>query len=142
MAELYLPFGPVEGKPVIDEFTYEDVKETECKALPSRTIGSYLIDRAEAEGTKYLCVCVPCYNEDLEELMKTLVSLMENFDFMIKKVSEKLRNPTFSSLSSFLSSDRLVSMTIRLERHSKKSSIQFVLSSFQSLMAFVLSPTL
>jgi hypothetical protein len=86
MTELYLPFGPVEGKGVFDDFTYEDVNESECKAFPSRNIGSFLIDKAEKEGTKYLCVCVPCYNEDLEELLKTLVSLMENFDFMIKKV--------------------------------------------------------
>ncbi len=86
MADLYLPFGPLEGKPVNDDFNYDDVKEGECKAFPSRNIGRYLIDRAEVENTKYLCVCVPAYNEDLEELLKTLVSLMENFDFMIKKV--------------------------------------------------------
>ena len=96
MSELYLPFGPLEGQAVIDNFTFEDVKESECKAFPSRNIGRYLIDRAKAENTKYLCVCVPAYNEDLEELLKTLVSLMENFDFMIKKVS--FHDIIFSSL--------------------------------------------
>jgi hypothetical protein len=86
MSDLYIPFGPLEGKPIVDEFLYEDVNEGECKAFPSRNIGRYLIERAEIENTKYLTVCVPCYNEDLEEMLKTLVSLMENFDFMIKKV--------------------------------------------------------
>jgi hypothetical protein len=86
MTELYLPFGPLDEKPIVDDFTYEDVKDTECKAIAAMNLGRYLINRAEQEDSKYLCVCVPCYNEDLEELLKTLVSLMENFDFMIKKV--------------------------------------------------------
>jgi hypothetical protein len=85
-SEAYLPLGPVDGIPFIDNFTYEDVKEGTCTAQKSRIIGNHLIAKAEEEKVKYLCVCVPCYNEDLEELLKTLISLMENFDFMIKKV--------------------------------------------------------
>lgn len=34
---------------------------------------------------KYLCVCVPCYNESLDDLMKTVKSLMENVDFLKHK---------------------------------------------------------
>lgn len=82
----YLPLGPVEGIPYIDNFTYEDVKEGTCTAQKSKEIGRHLMAKAHAENVKYLCVCVPCYNEGLEELMKTMISLMENFDFMLKKV--------------------------------------------------------
>lgn len=123
MADLYLPFGPLEGKPINDDFKFEDVKESECKAFPSRNIGRYLIERAEVENTKYLCVCVPAYNEDLDELLKTLVSLMENFDFMIKKV----RNYTKLSIP-FLTvyvECRLDYMMTLQERPLKKSLIPF-----------------
>lgn len=84
--EQYLPLGPVDGVPYVDDFTYEQVKEGTCTAMCSTKIGNYLISKANDENTKYLAVCVPCYNEDLEEMLKTLISLMENFDFMIKKV--------------------------------------------------------
>jgi hypothetical protein len=86
MADQYLPLGPVDGPPYVDDFSYEDVKEGTCTAQPSKRIGQYLMDRAEQDTTNYLCVCVPCYNEDLDEMMKMVISLMENFDFMIKKV--------------------------------------------------------
>lgn len=82
----YIPLGPVEGSQYVDDFTYEQVKESTCTAQMSINIAHHLITQAEQEGVKYLCVCVPCYNEDFEELLKTLLSLMENFDFMIKKV--------------------------------------------------------
>ncbi len=84
---LYIPIGPVDDFPVIDDFTYEEVRESHCIAAVSQEISRFLIEKAEMEGKKYLTVCIPAYNEDFLELLKTLTSLMENFEFMQKKVS-------------------------------------------------------
>jgi hypothetical protein len=85
MNNIYIPLGPVVGFPVLDDFTYEEVKDDLCAARVSDEVCLYLIEKAELEGKKYLPVCIPCYNEDFLELLKTLVSLMENFEFMQKK---------------------------------------------------------
>lgn len=72
---------------MIDDFSFEQVKEKECVATVAEEVCGYLMEKADTESIKYLCVCVPCYNEDLSELLKTLVSLLENFEFMARKVS-------------------------------------------------------
>lgn len=80
-----LPFGPVEEPLVFDSFTFEDVKAKQCVARVCKNICSGLVnDRGEK---MYLTICVPCYNEHLDELMKTIHSLMENVEFMQRKVS-------------------------------------------------------
>lgn len=81
-----LPFGPVEQEIIFDDFTYEDVKTTNCVGKVCRNICSELINDPD-ENKRYLTICVPCYNEDLDELLKTLFSLMENVEFMQRKVS-------------------------------------------------------
>ncbi|RYH30586.1 hypothetical protein EON65_04710 [archaeon] len=86
IVEHYLPLGPVEGSTIVDEFTYEEVKEKECFATVAEEICSHLLQKAESDNVKFMTVCVPCYNEDLSELLKTLVSLLENFEFMERKV--------------------------------------------------------
>jgi hypothetical protein len=87
MNGLYIPLGPVEDFPVIDDFTYEEVRQEHCVATIAKEVCRFLVEKADLEGKKYLPVCIPCYNEDFLELLKTLVSLMENFEFMQKKVS-------------------------------------------------------
>lgn len=84
--EHYLPLGPVEGRNIIDNYTFEEVKEKECVASIAEELSQFLLEKADVEGIKYLCICVPCYNEDLSELLKTLLSLLENFEFMERKV--------------------------------------------------------
>jgi len=81
-----LPFGPVEQEIIFDDFTYEDVKTTNCVGKVCRNICTELINDPD-ENKRYLTICVPCYNEDLDELLKTLFSLMENVEFMQRKVS-------------------------------------------------------
>ncbi len=87
-----LPLGPVTEPLIIDNFSYEQVKKTKCAATVCQNICQYLSTAAELEHAevKYLLICVPCYNENLEELMKTFLSLLENFDFMQRKVQFNL----------------------------------------------------
>ena len=68
-----------------EDFTYEQVGAA-FNAVPCINIGDHMIRRAEQEGIKYLCVCIPNYNEDKEELYKTLLSLMKSADFMKKVI--------------------------------------------------------
>lgn len=116
--EHYLPLGPLDGQPIIDEFSYEEVKEGQCVATVSTNICHHLQNLTESDGSKYMCVCVPCYNEDLSELLKTLVSLLENFEFMEKKVSHKQYFPPVDVKSGFIHLYRRVCMTIVLVNHS------------------------
>ncbi len=82
-----LPLGPVDEPLVIDDFSYEEVKTKKCAASVCENICEYLMAAASDDSEKkYLAICVPCYNENLEELMKTFLSLMENVDFMQRKV--------------------------------------------------------
>ncbi len=91
-----LPLGPVDEPLVIDDFTYEEVKTKKCFASVCENICDSLMAAAsENPDTKYLTVCVPCYNENLEELMKTFLSLMENIDFMQRKVFDFLSHFEF-----------------------------------------------
>ena len=80
--------GPVNEAMVFDNYQYEDVCEGKCTASKCRNISNHLmsevIDRPDA---RYLPVCVPCYNETVEDLMKTLISLMQNVEFMQRTVT-------------------------------------------------------
>ena len=83
--------GPVIGEsPVTDNFTFEDVRESHCVAQISENVCRSLIEHAQITGKKYLTVCCPAYNEEFEEMMKTLLSLMNSFDFM-KNETHNLR---------------------------------------------------
>ncbi len=84
--DLYIPIGPVDNHCVVDEFTFTEVRETHCVASVSENISNYLIDTAITEKKKYLTVCIPAYNEEFEEMLKTLVSLMESIEYMQRKV--------------------------------------------------------
>lgn len=86
-----LPFGPVEEPLIFDNFSYEDVKTTHCVGRVCENICAELLTDPD-EHKKYLTICVPCYNEDLDELLKTLYSLMENVEFMQRKV--RIHTPT------------------------------------------------
>jgi hypothetical protein len=77
--------GPLERPIVIDEFTYDQVKGVECLGQVCRKVCKALKKSLGKDKRKFLCICVPCYNESTEDLMKTIASLMENIDFMKHK---------------------------------------------------------
>jgi hypothetical protein len=85
MAGHCLPLGPVEAASVLDHYSLQLVGPA-CAASVSSNVCRYLVERAAAEGTKYLCICVPCYNEESLELLKTLLSLLSNMEFLERKV--------------------------------------------------------
>lgn len=87
--------GPVqsfENETACQDFTYSDVTELGPGGVPVKECFGQLCDKIASvidEGTlldggtkKYLAICVPCYNESMDDLMKTVVSIMENIDFM------------------------------------------------------------
>jgi hypothetical protein len=82
-----IPLGPVDDYPIFDDFTFEEVVGSHCKAQVAHEVASYLREIAATEDKKFLPICVPCYNEEMLELLKTLISLLANFEFMQKKVS-------------------------------------------------------
>lgn len=83
-----LPFGPVSfDNAVIDNFTYEDVRESHCVAQIATNICKSLLEVAHLEGKTFLAVCCPAYNEEAEEMLKTMISMMQSFDYMRNKVS-------------------------------------------------------
>jgi len=85
--DVEIPFGPyadVEGDAkVFDYYSSSEVNsdEAECEGFVAKNVCGYLKNNA-LDRKKYLCVCVPCYNEGLWDFIKTLISLMENFEFM------------------------------------------------------------
>lgn len=85
-SELFVPFGPIDDPMIKDDFTFSDVKGSECVAVACKNISAVLNARAAENGSTYLTICVPCYNEELEEFYKTILSLMENVEFMKKQV--------------------------------------------------------
>jgi hypothetical protein len=82
-----IPLGPVDQSIIVDNFTYKQVKNKKCSASICNNICDNLIQTSNVY-IKYLCICVPCYNEDLKELTKTLMSIMENVEFMQRKVTK------------------------------------------------------
>jgi hypothetical protein len=85
--EHYTPIGPISDQFLVDVFSFEKVREKHCVASVSENISNYLTNKAANENIKYLAVCIPAYNEEFEEMLKTLVTLMENVEFMKRKVS-------------------------------------------------------
>lgn len=82
----FVPLGPLEKKLVIDNFSYRSVRESHCVARISKNICRHLVHQAQEEDVKYLTICIPAYNEEYGEMMKTLITLMQNIEFMFKKV--------------------------------------------------------
>ena len=82
-----LPFGPYDDKIIFDEFNYEEVNTTSCMGTKAIHICDHLLNQPKTNiHQKYLAICVPCYNENIGELMKTIISLMENIEFMKKRI--------------------------------------------------------
>ncbi len=83
--------GPVNQPLVVDDYLYEDVNGGKCTASVCNNVCEHLLQEAEngSSKTRYMAICVPCYNENVEELMKTLISLMQSVDFMQRTVSLK-----------------------------------------------------
>ena len=76
---------------IFDSYNATEVG-SECSGFVARNICEYL--KGNASGKKYLCVCVPCYNEDFWDFVKTLISLLENFEFMQTTV-RNVESPDF-----------------------------------------------
>jgi hypothetical protein len=82
-----LPFGPVNHQDsVIDTYYYEDVNESHCVGQVSQNICRHLLEVSQLEGKKFLPVCCPAYNEEVDEMEKTVMSMLESFNFMKNKV--------------------------------------------------------
>eukprot|EP01032_Pedospumella_encystans_P009138 gene9138-10785_t len=80
-----LPFGPTEGGTLAtDDFTLKDVQGDHCTGRECRNICADLVGQYDGRS-RFLTICVPCYNEDLDELLKTIYSVMENVEFMKRK---------------------------------------------------------
>jgi hypothetical protein len=83
-----LPFGAVNFNDcIVDTFIYEDVKESHCVGQISQNICRHLLEVSQLEGKKFLTVCCPAYNEEVDEIEKTVMSMLESFYFMKTKVS-------------------------------------------------------
>lgn len=87
LSQHFIPMGPLDDLMLKDEFSFEDVRTVHCVATINKNICSHLIRKANDENKRYLTICIPAYNEEFEEMLKTLVSLMENIEFMKKKVN-------------------------------------------------------
>jgi cellulose synthase/poly-beta-1,6-N-acetylglucosamine synthase-like glycosyltransferase len=70
---------------VAQEFTFSQVRGNECLGQVCQEVCDALKHSFKQENRKFLCVCVPCYNESTVDLMKTVASLMKNVDFMKHK---------------------------------------------------------
>ncbi len=87
-----VPFGlQNKEKIIIEEFVSSNVKQ----AGTSQKVCKYLINKANKESRngkclKYLTIGIPADKEDFAEMMKTVISLMENIEFMKKKVNPLL----------------------------------------------------
>jgi len=71
---------------VVDNFTFEDVQEDECVAAVCDNICALFLEEAGINKVVYLTIAIPCYNEELPELLKTINSLMQNVEFIKHKV--------------------------------------------------------
>lgn len=82
----HAPFGPIESAFNWDDFSLEDVGSEcigkVCKNLQNELSRNALKDDA---GINYMTICIPCYNEEIEEFYKTLLSLLENIEFIKKQ---------------------------------------------------------
>jgi hypothetical protein len=86
---MQLPLGPIRDldyPTAYDQFSISEVEYERCEAHPLRKICDALINHVENTDSKYLCICVPCYNEEIDEFLKTVLSLMDNMEFIRRKV--------------------------------------------------------
>jgi hypothetical protein len=101
--EHYTPIGPISDNLLVDVYSLEKVRENHCVASVAKNISNYLTNKASDENIKYLAICIPAYNEEFEEMLKTLITLMENVEFMKKKVVFCFLLLCLSFIFSFLS---------------------------------------
>jgi hypothetical protein len=89
MSEIVYPFGPMDTNDfplVIDDFTFDDVNQNDCVGKSCKNICYHFVEEAETNGVCFLTICIPCYNENVDELMKTISSIMNNIEFIKHKV--------------------------------------------------------
>jgi cellulose synthase/poly-beta-1,6-N-acetylglucosamine synthase-like glycosyltransferase len=78
--------GYLDQQIIFDEFSLRQVEGKECKGQICKTICKALKRSfAKQKQRKFLCCCVPCYNEEKDDLIKTIHSTMDNIDFMKNK---------------------------------------------------------
>lgn len=90
--------GPIASDPhyYMQEFKYREVTRYNargevvqgCHAKTCSDICRHINKITDVDGGErnYFCVFVPVYNESVEQLMKTILSVMENIDFMKHEV--------------------------------------------------------
>jgi hypothetical protein len=89
MKDIYIPLGPLPEKLVVEHFQKKEVRDGKCRAKVSPSISDMLISRAAVENKQYITICIPAYNEEFPDMLKTILSVMKNFEFMHKKVQRQ-----------------------------------------------------
>jgi hypothetical protein len=79
------PFGHVEGDRIYDNFLYEQAENTENSTRVCSKVCSRFVDTLENDK-RCIAICVPCQNVTLDELMRTVSSLLDNVEFLQRKV--------------------------------------------------------
>ena len=86
--------GPISTNPMYfkEDFTYEEITKfggngevvEEYHAKVAHRLCEFIDQVTLKDGGKknYFCICIPCYNESMDDLMKTVLCLLENIDFM------------------------------------------------------------
>lgn len=86
--------GPVATNPMYfkEDFLYEDITKyggsgevvEEYHAKVAHRLCEFIDQVTLKDGGKknYFNICIPCYNESMDDLMKTVLCLLENIDFM------------------------------------------------------------
>lgn len=86
--------GPMSTNPMYfkEDFTYEDITKfggsgeviEEYHAKVAHRLCEFIDQVTLKDGGKknYFNICIPCYNESMDDLMKTVLCLLENIDFM------------------------------------------------------------
>ena len=86
--------GPISTNPMYfkEDFTYQEITKfgrdgeviEEYHAQVAHRLCEFIDQVTMQDGGKknYFCICIPCYNESMDDLMKTVLCLLENIDFM------------------------------------------------------------
>lgn len=80
-----LPFGPTNGELAFDDFSEKEVNGAHCSGQVCQQVCKDL-EAQYGANKKFLTICIPCFNEELQELIKTIDSVMKNVEFMQRKV--------------------------------------------------------
>ena len=78
--------GHINSRFVVDDFSFDDVQREECIGSICKNVCENLVMESKRTKTRYLTICIPCYNEDAIDLLRTIQLLMENVEFIKQRV--------------------------------------------------------